>query len=386
MKIFHLSDLHIGMKLYNRDLRADQEHILGEVITAAEEYKPDAVVIAGDIYDRAVPSAESVSLFDSFITGLTQALPESEIMMISGNHDSAPRVNVYRSILSRQHIHMIGLPPQVPEEHIEKVTLRDSFGEADFWLLPFVRPSMVRRTLGAEDESESLTYDQAVRRLIEREKIDTSRRNILVSHQFFIPAGSDPAKAERTESETVTVGNIDSIGADVLEPFDYAALGHIHKPMAVAEPQYRYCGTPLAYSVSEAGQQKGIILLELGEKGSAPEIQVIPLEPLHQVRVIKDTLEKVLAQSSEDYVLVIVTDKDDLDVIDMQDRVRSAFPNILELRRETAEPGAETVRSSTAAGGIPEPFEICRDLLGETDEADEEILRDVINTVRGAGE
>lgn len=385
MKLFHLSDLHIGMKLYDRDLRADQEHILSLIVKAASEHRPDAVIIAGDIYDKAVPSAEAVSLFDSFISSLTETLPQAEIMMISGNHDSAPRVNVYRSILSRQHIHMIGLPPQTPEEHIEKVTLSDSFGEVDFWLLPFVKPSMVRRAIGAEDEDSPLSYDDAVRRLLDKDSPDPERRNVLVSHQFYLPAGTDPDSLERSDSEIKIAGNIDSISADVLSPYDYAALGHIHKPMTVGEKRFRYCGTPLAYSVSEAGQDKGIIMAELGEKGTEVALTVIPLEPLRRVREITGETEEVLAQACDDYVRVVLKGKPGADAFDTQDRLRSAFPNLLEVRREWK--GMNGGRSS--GSGIapdPDPFEMCRQMLGELDEAEETLLRDVVNVVKEADE
>ena len=182
MKIFHLSDLHIGLRLMNHDLSEDQEYILKEITLLAEQEQPDAVVIAGDIYDKAVPSAEAVELFDRFVSGLTKAVPEAEIMMISGNHDSAPRVNMFRSVLRRQRIHMIGTPPQRPEEHIEKVTLQDEFGNVNFYLLPFVKPSVVKAVTGTDANGNNLSYDETLRRLIGREEIDRTERNVLVSH------------------------------------------------------------------------------------------------------------------------------------------------------------------------------------------------------------
>ena len=150
MKFFHLSDLHIGLKLMNRDLLGDQAYILDQIVAAAKEQQPDAVVIAGDIYDKAIPSAEAVELFDRFVTGLAEALPDGEIMMISGNHDSAPRVNVFRGVLRCRKIHMIGMPPQRPEDSIEKVTMTDAYGNVNFYLLPFVRPSMVKQIVGTD--------------------------------------------------------------------------------------------------------------------------------------------------------------------------------------------------------------------------------------------
>ena len=379
MKFFHLSDLHIGLKLFNRDLLEDQEYVLTQIVEKAAKEKPDAVVIAGDIYDKAVPSAEAVQVFDRFISELAEAVPEADIMMISGNHDSAPRVNLFRSVLSRQKIHMIGIPPVNPEDHIEMVTLEDSFGSVNFYLLPFVRPSMVRQVVGTNEDGSSFSYNDTIHKLIGRENVNVLERNVLVSHQFYLPVGSDPDKVERMDSEVRTVGNIDEVRGDILEWFDYAALGHIHKPMKVGGEAYRYCGTPLACSVSEAEQQKGIIVVEMADKGSL-KTRVLPLKPLRQVRVIRDSLKEVLKQGSNDYVTVILTDREDLDVIDMQERIRSRFPNLLEIRRETWRK-ADYSGSVTAEAGL-DPFELCCSFLNGLDETDQELLRDVINTVR----
>lgn len=379
MKFFHLSDLHIGFKLWNQDLSEDQSYIFDQVIRAAGKEKPDAVVIAGDIYDKAVPSAESVEMFDRFISGLTEASPDTEIMMISGNHDSPSRLNVYRSVLERQKIHMIGTPPRLPGEKIERVTLQDQYGEVDFYLLPFVKPSMVKVIVGTDENGNNLSYSDTVHRLIEREQIDGSRRNVLVSHQFYIPPGGDSSDVERMDSEVVTVGNIDSVQGDILQQFDYGALGHIHKPMKVGGECFRYCGTPLACSVSEAGQEKGILMVEMGEKGNVG-ISVIPLVPLRQVKVVKGSLEEVLAQACDDYVTVILTDQIDLDVIDTSDRIRHSFPHLLEIRREILRK-AEYEQAYRMEAEIS-PFELCCSFLGDLDNREQEILRDVINTVQ----
>lgn len=382
MKFFHISDLHIGLKLFNYDLTEDQQHVFAQVIRAAKEEKPDAIVIAGDIYDKAVPSAEAVSLFDGFITGLSEAVPDAEIMMISGNHDSAPRVNVFRQILSRQRIHMVGLPPAEAGDRIEQVTLSDQYGEVHFYLLPFVRPSMVRKLVMNSENEAGLSYDETIRRLLAREEIDKSARNVLVSHQFYVPAGEDPDKVERMDSEIRTVGNIDAVRADVLDRFDYAALGHIHKPMKVGKDAFRYCGTPLACSVSEAGQPKGIVIVEMGEKTAAGTVlstKVIPLTPLRQVRVLKGPLKEVLRSKCEDYVTVCLTDKVDLDVIDMQDCLRTAFPHLLEIRREVLDPGKGFTQVEKQAQ--MDPFALCSAFLNSEDEQDRDLLREVINQV-----
>ena len=379
MKFFHLSDLHIGLKFMNRDLKEDQEYILQQITDIALREQPDAVVIAGDIYDKAVPSAEAVEVFDHFIEGLTSALPGTRIMLISGNHDSGSRLNCFRSVLSRQNVYMIGLPPRTEEEHIERVVLSDEYGDVNFYLLPFVRPSMVRLVVGTDDNGNSLSYNDTLCRLIEREEIDDSQRNVIVSHQFYLPKGKNAEEVERMDSEIRTVGNIDEVSADILKTFDYAALGHIHKPMKVGGELCRYCGTPLACSVSEAGQQKGIISVEMGEKGDV-RTEVIPLTPLRQIRIVRGSLEEALEQACADFTTVILTDKVDLDVLDMQDRLRSAFPFLLEIRRETER------TADYSAEYVPEeeldPFELCCSFLKNVNAEEEELLRDVINTVQ----
>ena len=379
MKFFHLSDLHIGLKLMNRDLSEDQEYIFRQITDLAALHRPDAVVIAGDIYDRAVPSAEAVELFDRFLTGLTQAVPGTAVMIISGNHDSGLRLNCFRSVLARQQVHMIGLPPQRPEEFIEKVVLEDDWGPVNFYLLPFVKPSMVKQIVGTEENGNNLSYNETLRRLIDRENIDEYQRNVLVSHQFYLPPHVQADQVERMESEIRTVGNIDEVSGEMLQIFDYAALGHIHKPMKVGDEFHRYCGTPLACSVSEAGQAKGIVMVEMEEKGNL-KTSVLPLTPLRQVRLLRGTLSEVLAQACGDYVTVVLTDRTDLDILDMQDRLRSAFPRLLEIRRETMRQADYRVQAEP--GKQLDPFELCCAFLGETTGEEQELLRDVINTVQ----
>ena len=307
MKFFHLSDLHIGLKLVGRDLREDQEYILGQIVELAAREQPDAVVIDGDVYDKAIPSGEAVEVLDGFIARLTETLPQGELLVISGNHDSAQRLNCFRSILSRQRVHMAGMPPQREGEYLEQVTLMDAFGPVHFYLIPFVKPSMMRELVGTDDHGNTLSYDETVRRLLARENIRLQERNVLVSHQFYLPPGKRAEEVERMDSEVLTIGNIDQVSGAVLEPFDYAALGHIHKPMEVGGSRFRDCGTPLACSVSEAGQQKGVILVEMGPKGDV-KTQVLPFHPLRQVRVLQGTLEELLGQACGDYVTAILTE------------------------------------------------------------------------------
>ncbi len=384
MKLFHISDLHIGLRLYNRDLSEDQRYIFDRIIKYASEEKPDAVLIAGDIYNNAVPSAEAVAMFDTFITGLSEAAPNAEIMIISGNHDSAPRLDLFRALLAKRRVHMIGMPPVRPEEHIEKVTLSDEFGYVNFYLLPFVKPSMVKMITGTYENGNNLSYNDAVHALINREEINTGERNVLVSHQFYLPVGTSADDIERMDSEVRTVGNIDEVSADILKVFDYAALGHIHKPMKVGDDRFRYCGTPLACSVSEAGQDKGIVMVELGSKvaGEAAEIRisVLPLVPLRRIQLIRGEFSYALSQASGDYTVVRLTDDKDIDIMDMQDRLRAAFPYLLEIQREnirTADYDIDIDEEET----FTDPFEMCCAFLGDTDDEEKELLRDVINKV-----
>ncbi len=381
MKIFHLSDLHLGLKLMNRDLREDQEYILHEIVEISVREQADVMVIAGDIYDKAVASAEAVELFDHFITELTEQMPHLVLMMISGNHDSAPRVNCFRNVLSKHQLYMIGMPPQRPEDHIEKVCLEDAYGPVNFYLLPFVKPSMVKMVVDSDENGNNLSYDETVRRLIQREDINPVERNILVSHQFYVPKGVEADKIERMESELRTVGNIDEVSADILETFDYAALGHIHKPMKVGCECFRYSGTPLACSVSEAGQEKGILMVELKEKGQEPKISKLPLRPLRQIKILKGSLEELLTMTCEDYVTVVLTDKIDLNVVDMQEQLRMAFPHLLEIRRELN----RTVDYSKKAGDYEQldPFELCCSFLKDLDEEEKDLLKDVLNSIQG---
>lgn len=380
LKIFHLSDLHIGLRLLNRDFREDQEYVLDQIVVAAGEEKPDAVVIAGDIYDKPVPSGEAVEVFNRFIQGLREASPRSEIMAISGNHDSGLRLNLFREILKSQKIHMIGLPPQTPGEYVEKVVLEDEFGKVNFYLLPFVRPSMVKSIVGTDEKGNSLSYDQTIRRLLEREAVEERERNVLVSHQFYLPVGTEADQVERMDSEIQTVGNIDQVGGDVLEKFDYGALGHIHKPMKVGDDRFRYCGTPLACSVSEAGQQKGILFTELREKGQV-HTKVIPISPLRQIRIIRGSVEEALLQAGRDYVVVVLTGQEKKGMLDVYSRLRHAFPNLLEIRRETVWQADYRELLPEEAQGM-DPFSLCCSFLKELDQEDKALLQDVINTAR----
>lgn len=380
MRFFHLSDLHLGIKLYEHDLLKDQKAILDEIVALTQQYQPDAVVFAGDIYDRSVPPVEAVALFDDFMTQLRAALPNGEIMLISGNHDSAQRLDVFRSELSDRGIHMIGNPPMQKGETIERVTLTDDFGAVNFYLLPFVRPGMVRLVAGTKENGDNLSYPEAFSRLLALSPLNPNERNVLVSHQFFLPDGGDAENIERAENEVKQVGNLDAIPASLIADFDYAALGHIHKPMKVGSETLRYCGTPMPYSLSEENQQKGILMVEMGAKGDA-QTTVLPLHPVHQVRKLRATREALLSGASEDFVSICVIGAEAAEMVGLRELLRERYPNLLELRREreeTVELEALQERTETLS-----PYELCLQFAGERLNAEEKaLLTEVMNAMK----
>ena len=380
MIFFHISDLHIGCKLYNRDLLEDHRYVLSQVISACERERPDALLLTGDIYDKAIPSSEAVDLFDWFMDSLSSRIPEMAVLMISGNHDSPARLSCYHSILAREGLYVAGKPPMAPGEGVRKVTLKDSYGDVIFWLLPFVKPSMAR-PLVAEEGEALLSYEETYRRILEREELDPSLRNVLLAHQFFLPPGGNAEEVERADTEMRTVGNIDQISASVLSPFSYAALGHIHKPMTVGEDRFRYPGSILPTSVSEEGQEKGILRVELLEAGVPAKITKIPLMPLRRVRTLRGSLSEVLSLACEDYVSIVLTE--DVMEMDVQEKLRRAFPYLLEVRREyEAAPAYEAGEKARDKGA--DPFTLCMALLPDMSEEVQDILREVILSVQEA--
>lgn len=380
MRFFHLSDLHLGIKLYEHDLLKDQKAMLDEIVALTRQYQPDAVVFAGDIYDRSVPPVEAVALFDDFMTQLRAALPNGEIMLISGNHDSAQRLDVFRSELSDRGIHMIGNPPMQKGETIERVTLTDDFGAVNFYLLPFVRPGMVRNVVDTKENGDNLSYPEAFSRLLALSPLNPDERNVLVSHQFFLPDGGDAANIERAENEVKQVGNVDAIPASLIADFDYAALGHIHKPMKVGSETLRYCGTPMPYSLSEENQQKGILMVEMGAKGDV-QTTVLPLHPVHQVRKLRAMREALLSGASEDFVSICVIGAKVEDMAGLRELLRAKYPNLLELRREreeTVELAALQERAETLS-----PYELCLQFAGERlNDAEKALLTEVMNAMK----
>lgn len=330
MKFFHLSDLHIGKQLHRYNLKEDQQVILKEVITYAKELRPDAIVIAGDIYDKSVPSAEAVNVFDEFLTDLSEITPEIPILIISGNHDSPDRLKYASEILKRHHIYLAGNVPERPEEHIEKVTLHDAYGEVDFYLLPFMKPAYVKNIFV---DGTPETYSDAVKEIIKREKIDyKDKRNVLVSHQFYV--GEKAESPETCDSEVFSVGGIDNVDIGSVKEFDYVALGHLHGAQCIGKPEIRYCGTLLKYSVSESAQNKSLTVVTLKAKGEKPEIENYPLHPLRDVRKKKGTLDEIIKEFREtekdDYISITLTDE--IDPYKPKEQLERIFSHILEIR------------------------------------------------------
>lgn len=330
MRFFHLSDLHIGRQLHHYSLLEDQRHILNEVIGYVEQMHPDAVVIAGDVYDKPVPSGEAVTLFDDFLTRLAKIEPSVAVLIISGNHDSAQRLDYASRILGRQNIYIAGEVPGKKEEYLKKVTLLDDLGEVDFYLLPFLKPGYVRNLF---EEGRPESYSEAVAQILAREKIDRKRRNVLVSHQFYTGNGYAP---DTCDSEMFSVGGIDNVDIQPLLDFDYAALGHLHRAQQVGETSIRYCGTLLKYSVSEAEHKKNLCMIDLKGKGEGFHMELLPLHPLRDVRRVRGDLAEILENASpdnrEDYISITLTDE--IDPYKPKEQLEKVYSHILEIRMD----------------------------------------------------
>ncbi len=376
MKLFHLSDLHLGIKLYNYDLKEDQQHILRQIVQYAKDEKPDAILLAGDIYDRSVPAAEAMSLLDNFVIALKQAVPDTVVLAIAGNHDNPQRIEYLGALLRQQGVHMVGFPPQAENDAVYQVTLQDAYGPVHFYLLPFIRTLLP----AGESGEDRLCYQEAVETVLRGMSLTAEERNVLVSHQFYVPGELTAESMERMESETYTVGNVDQVRADWLATFDYCALGHIHKPTLVLGEHCRYSGTPMPYSVSEAGQQKGIVVAELRGKGEL-KTRILPLTPLRRVRCITGTLSEVLACSCEDYVRADIALDAPLSS-DERDRVRHAFPYLLEIRPQTA--GHEQPRRMSHM--VTDPMELCLAFWPELDGEDRKMLLEIVQEIQEKSE
>ncbi len=319
MRFAHISDLHIGKRLHEVSLLDDQAYILEEIRRILRDEKPDAVLIAGDIYDKSAPSAEAVRLFDDFLSGL--ASDGQTVFVISGNHDSAARVAYGGRIMERSGVH---LSAPAYEGGVRPVMLTDGHGPVDIYLLPFVKP--VHVSLAFPDEKIE-SYTDALRVAVERMAVNPKRRSVLVAHQFV-------TGAVRSDSEEVSVGGLDNVDAAVFAPFSYVALGHIHRPQNIGSPRVRYSGTPLKYSFSEAADGKSVTMAELDGKGEV-SLRTVPLTPKRDLREVKGTYEELMKKenyegtATEDYLHIVLTDEED--VPDAMRKLKTVYPNVLRL-------------------------------------------------------
>ena len=318
MKIIHLADLHIGKRVNEFSMIDDQKYILNQILEIIDKEKPDAVIIAGDVYDKQVPSIEAVELLDSFISDISKR--KTTTFIISGNHDSAERLAFGSSLMAMGKIYI----SPVYNGKISKYTLKNDFGSANFYLLPFVKPSHVKRFF-PDEKIES--YTDAIKVVVDNLKLDTSEINILIAHQFV-------TGASRTESEEISVGGLDNVDASVFEDFDYVALGHIHRPQKIGIERIRYCGTPLKYSFSEVNDTKSVSIIEINSKEDF-NLRMIPLIPKRDMRKIRGTYEELITKTSyentntDDYIHVTLTDE--FNVADAIQKLRVIYKNIMKL-------------------------------------------------------
>ena len=318
MKFIHLSDLHLGKRVYDFNLTEDQKYILKEILKVIDTENPDAVLIAGDIYDKSVPSTEAVELLDEFLYQLSGR--DLQVFLISGNHDSPERLAFASRLISRTGIHL----SPVYNGAVEPIVLTDEFGPVNVYLLPFVKPVHVRRFFPDENIE---SYNDALRTAVEALDIDRSERNILVTHQFV-------TGAIRSDSEEISVGGTDNVDAAVFDGFDYVALGHIHGPQNIGSERIRYCGTPLKYSFSEAKHQKSVTVIDIADKESIL-VRTVPLHPLRDMREIEGTYEELTYRpnyegtDTDDYIHITLTDEEDIP--DAIGKLRLIYPNLMSL-------------------------------------------------------
>lgn len=316
MKLIHLSDLHLGKRLNEFYMLEEQSAILNQILEIIEAEHPDGVLIAGDIYDKSIPSAEAIQLFDDFLCNL--ANQQLQVFIISGNHDSPERLAFGSRIMDASGIHL----SPVYDGKVEPIRMKDEHGAVNIYMLPFIKPAHVRRFF----EDDIVTYTDAMRVAIDNMRIDKSQRNVLVTHQFVTGAAT-------CDSEEISVGGTDNVDASVFIDFDYVALGHLHGAQNCGSERVRYCGTPLKYSFSEATQQKSVTVVELGTK-DALNIRTVELTPLHDMSEIRGTFAELTDpvyytenSIAENYLRITLTDEDDIP--DAVGRLRQIYKNLM---------------------------------------------------------
>ena len=383
MRLLHLADLHIGKQVNAFPMIEDQRHVLAQALRIIEERKVDALLLAGDLYDRAAPSAEAVAVLDWFLSAAADT--GATVVAVAGNHDSAERVAYGGALMAKQGVHV----SPVYDGSIEPVVLEDEHGAVHIWPIPFLRPATVRPFF---PKAEISSYTDALACAVGACALNPEVRNVAVAHQFVTAEG---AEVVRSDSETVTVGGVDNVDATVFDCFDYVALGHIHTPQQVGRPCARYAGSPLAYSFSERAP-KSAVLVTLGEKGSEPSLELVPLEPLHALREIRGPLAQltgdgvVAAAPADDYLHVTLTD--DEPPADALARLRAAYPNLMVLdfdNARTRAAGAEGAAADLAQGKTPlEHFRDFYELMNgkPLTAAQDEIVGAALNALAPEGE
>lgn len=319
MKLIHLSDLHLGKRVNEFSMQEDQAYILNQILRLIDAEAPDGILIAGDVYDKSVPSAEAVTLLDDFLVQLSRR--DLQVFLISGNHDSAERMAFGGRLMAQSGIHLA----PVYDGKASSFVLTDRYGPVTIHLLPFLKPSQVRRFF---PNQEIVTYNDALSAAVGAMEVDTAQRNVLVTHQFV-------TGAVRCDSEEISVGGSDQVDASLFDAFDYVALGHLHGPQTVGRPTVRYCGTPLKYSFSEAGQQKSLTVVELAEKGSV-SIRILPLTPLRDLLEIQGTYQELTFRGfyegtnyPQSYLHITLTDEEDIP--DAVGKLRIIYPYLMKL-------------------------------------------------------
>lgn len=345
MKLVHLSDLHLGKRVMGFSMLEEQRDILEKILTILRAEGPQAVLIAGDVYDRAVPSAEAVALFDEFLVRLDRL--NLQVFLISGNHDSPERLSFGGRLLAHRGIHLA----PVYHGRVEPIVLEDRYGPVNFYLLPFLNPAQARRCF---PEEEIHTYQEAVAAAVAAMDVPGDRRNVLLTHQFV-------TGASRSESEELSVGGTDNVDASNFDAFDYVALGHLHAPQKVGRETLRYCGAPLQYAFSERGE-KSLTVVELEEKGKT-QVRTVPLKPLRRLVELRGLYDTVTSRAyyeekdcKEDYVHVILTDEED--ILDGIQKLRIIYPRLMKLSYDNRRTRAAGITGEMENQGRKQPLEL----------------------------
>ena len=369
MRFLHTGDLHLGKTVNDFSMISDQRYILEQITDMVKKEAVQALVIAGDVYDRAIPPSEAVTLLDDFLTQLVKL--GVSVLLISGNHDSPERVSFAEEILKEKGVYIAG----VYKEGLKKVTFFDEYGEVTFVLMPFIKPAAV----GAR------TNGEAVEKMLAAEEKKEEGRRVLVSHFFVTDCGREP---ELSDGETtIHVGGLDNVEASLFDGFDYVALGHIHKPQRIGEKQVYYAGAPLAYSFSEAGRMKTVNLVEIKGEGEV-SVKQLPLKPLHEMRKIRGRMDELMteevAEAADrcDYIQAQLTNEEEL--IDPIGTLRSVYPNIMQIvlmKNEGRENPEYESRAVEKRKSIPELFAGFYQMV-RNEEPDEERMEIILETAK----